>query len=246
MLYIQKKLSQKLKNLLSEACSSEDWKKISPNDGEGLRIAFDSLAPKSELRKSIKEEQHGLCAYCMCSLKDNFLLEHWAPLSKYKSEGLSYSNLMGCCHGGTNVQHDKRKKAGICCDATKGDKEMTFSPLKLEHIQQITYTREGYLLVPNNPIFMEEINHILCLNGKVDKNGVFVSDTYTQLVLCRRSIYNTCKKEFQTLAKKGKLSSVNLRKIIIALEGQEIYSEFLGVTLYYYKKKLKSLEAQGK
>lgn len=246
MVHIQKKQSQELSNLLRVAQKDSQW--VNATDKHGLRTAFDDLAPKEPLRTVLFREQKGLCAYCMRLLETDeptgrFRLEHRKPLSLCKAEGLDYQNLFAVCNGG---QTSPQKHGSVfCCDVAKADKEITFNPCDNRHIQQISYTKKGEI-VSGQAEFQKEIDYVLCLNGKLDKQGTRVSDTNTRLVEGRRDTYHACEKAFISLAKKKQLNSLTLEKMISKLEQQELSEQYVGVTLYFLKKKLRSLVAQNK
>lgn len=58
-----------------------------------------SLAMK-ELKRNLLKEQGHLCCYCMSGISaENMRVEHCKPQKKYDENELSYSNLLGACHG---------------------------------------------------------------------------------------------------------------------------------------------------
>ncbi|MFI3249546.1 MAG: hypothetical protein R3Y07_01120 [Eubacteriales bacterium] len=241
MLYIEKKCSSALSNQLKQAQKSDHWATISETDSKGLRSSFDLVAPKPTLRDSIFAEQHGLCAYCMRLLPKgkSFTLEHRKPLSRYKSTGLDYQNLFGVCDGGAESSH--KEKMTICCDASKGDQEISFDPCNKNHVDQLSYTKDGFIKAVDNPVFTHELTYVLCLNGKFTVDGTFKGDTYTHLVANRKAVYAVCKEKFENLSKKNKLSSATMQRIMRELLSKAVYDEYVGVMLYFYQKKYEQL-----
>lgn len=99
-----------------KAQANEDW-----------QPTFDKLRhpEKSEVRKSLVEEQGYLCAYCCCQIEDDnrtTVIEHFIPQSdaqQGKANALEYTNLFACCDG--RKEDDKSEKASYCCDENKKD-----------------------------------------------------------------------------------------------------------------------------
>ncbi|MQZ55922.1 TIGR02646 family protein [Acinetobacter junii] len=119
------------------------------------------------VQNRIKDDQLGICCYCEIdfyvsddsSIKD-FRVEHFYPKSKTplptgENAHLTWLNLLGCCHGGT--QHfyiaDERftTKKNRHCDANKGEKDWTniiFNPLHIpEGVKIFTFQTDGKIMV---------------------------------------------------------------------------------------------------
>ena len=78
------------------------------------------------------------------------------------------------------------------------------------------------------------------LNGVRDKDGNLIHDTSTELVKGRKDVYENRFKAFiKGLISKNKLNRKNLAKKILELENAEKYEEYVGVLLYFLKRKLK-------
>ena len=82
------------------------------------------------------------------------------------------------------------------------------------------------------------------LNG-IQKSDGSVRDTSTEILKGRRDAYDRAKIMMKTLDKKDKCSSAQVQKLIDALLAKEEYEEYLGVKLYYFKKKYASLLKRG-
>ena len=93
MIYIQKGPPHRdVSTKIAEIKRNPNWKQIPPTRpadpekakgyGDILRSYFDQL-PKKEIRATLLEEQHYLCAYCMRRISnvDDVIIEHWFPLS---------------------------------------------------------------------------------------------------------------------------------------------------------------------
>jgi uncharacterized protein (TIGR02646 family) len=93
----------------------------------------------NKVATNIKFDQRGICAYCEIdflekSSKNNvsdFRVEHFHPKSPHTPPpnwGLSWTNLLGTCHGGSqkNVVDATRFSApNLCCDGPKKDFDWT-------------------------------------------------------------------------------------------------------------------------
>lgn len=224
---------------------SEEWKLISESDTHAIRKQFD-LLPKNSIRHTLWKEQRGLCAYCMKRIHDDtsMTIEHWLPLSKSKNEALQYSNMLGVCHGGRKTEKESYKI--LCCDASKEEKEIKFCPWNESHIKDIAYMTNGIMYtLSGNEEFEIDINEILCLNGLRDEKGNLV-DTSTEIVKGRRDAVRWCNDFYRALDRRGKCTSLMIKKKIDEIEQAEVMPEFAGVKLFYLKKKYCELVKRGK
>lgn len=184
MLLIQKRATPRsLNEQVIGIQKSEEWQRISDDDTDSIRSSFDSL-DKETIRVNLVAEQHCLCAYCMRRIwPDNrMVIEHFKPI-KNKQYALDYQNMLGCCDGGRSC--DKSDKKVLCCDASKGNKELTIDPRDKSFIDSIKYTRAGFITSTDSKAD-RELNDILFLNGIRDKKGNLRFDTATQLVAGRK------------------------------------------------------------
>lgn len=242
MLYI-KKMSPPVSvlNKVNEIKRSEEWKNIPEADTETIRKQFD-LLPKSEIRKSLLKEQHGLFAYCMCRISDDGLrttIEHWYPLSRKKAGALDYANMLGVCHGGRAAAQETKRV--VCCDARKGEQEITIDPRNEQHMNDIAYKKNGIIYTfSGNPELEADINDKLCLNGLIDKNGGRI-DTSTEIVKGRREASVWCDTFYRALNRKNKCTSTMVLKKIRELSTEETMEEYVGVKLFFLKKKYEEL-----
>ena len=250
MLYIEKKATPRVVNTkVAEIKSSPQWRGVDPQDTEALRALFDEL-PKDNIRTSLYEEQHGLCAYCMKRLNEDgshTKIEHWLPLSKNKENALNYRNFFLVCEGGEDVSVDSfAGKRILCCDASKGNREIQLDPQDREMMSHITYTEGGVIeFRPSakatrwNPESKEslnrELNEVLCLNGKLEKNNSR-TDTATQVIKGRRDAWSVGKDIIRRLKAKDAYSSAQIRKHIEALQSAQPREPFVGVTIFYLER----------
>ncbi len=127
---------------------------------------------KEALRKSLFDEQSGVCAYCGQRLDfDKTKIEHHCERSICNGENgtedkrLDYLNLLLVClgiGGENNDLHCDTHKATL--DQTKG-LPMQINPTIKNHIATISYSRTGRIR-SSNPLFDNELNKILNLNLK--------------------------------------------------------------------------------
>ena len=242
MIFIEKtQPSQEITDALNQA--KRDFRIQSP---EEAAVAFDSLTKriKDLIRDSLIEEQHGLCAYCMKRIEKSdpdkmaaTTIEHYKPKSKYFDLTLDYKNMLAVCSGGRGK--DKGKKC-LCCDASKGDREIKINPFSRNDMEKIRYRPDGTIFTkPLDEDFERDINETLKLNGERDNNGDMINDTSTELVKCRREAYKNLFLAFiKGLKSKSKLSRRNIEKRIHELEQEEPYRECVGIVIYFLRREL--------
>ena len=90
----------------------------------------------------------------------------------------------------------------------------------------------------------KDINEILLLNG-IRKADGSVRDTLTEILKGRRDAYDRARQMMENLNKKGKCTSISVKKIIDNLQNQKESEEFVGVKLYYFYKKYNALVRRG-
>lgn len=116
------------------------------------------------LKEALLKEQGYLCAYCMDRIEERTMkVEHLACRSQHPDKQLDYSNLLACCQGGegTNERH---------YDTSKGNKEISFSPLREECITSLSYSNQG-VVSSDHPVWEKEINEVLNLNTPILKDN---------------------------------------------------------------------------
>jgi uncharacterized protein (TIGR02646 family) len=132
--------------------------------------SYDNYPAKDELRRALVREQRGLCCYCMGRIGADataMKVEHWKSQSRFRSEQLSYRNLLGACVGGhgqpPNLQH---------CDTCKGDRDIQWNPAEPTHYieNRVNYEPDG-VISSDDPVFDEQINNVLNLNLPRIKNS---------------------------------------------------------------------------
>ena len=129
---------------------------------------------KEELLKKLLEEQEHICAYCMRRIPERRILpigvvpitiEHWFPRNPDSKEdigqGLNYRNMFAVCSGNRGCGN----KAGLTCDAHRGNEPIKVNPCDADTLRGITYTSSGKI-VSSDPEIDEDINEKLNLNSE--------------------------------------------------------------------------------
>lgn len=123
-------------------------------------------------------------------------------------------------------------------------------------MEAIAYQRNGEIFVRNNlgldnqlvADMQKDIDDVLGLNGKRDSKGRIVSDTSSKLIANRRGIYDSVSNQFQRWDKENCLTVEFLQDQIDKLEKQLARDNealpFIGVRLYFYKRKQEKLKRQ--
>lgn len=220
--------------------------KLSETD-EDAREIFDSNTDlKKLLRRSLFDEQHGFCAYCMSKLilptegsLPRVTIEHYRALSKSRSTVFDYDNLLLVCDGGQYVDSTKVKRGVVCCDKSRGDAELFIDPKNPDHIGHLHYTDQG-IIYYENPQDDEEdkikqnINIHLQLNGRWDRiNNVSKGDTKTELKKKRIAAFRKAHNELDRLRSEGKCSIREIQRLIKTESKNP--QEFSGVYLDVYQ-----------
>lgn len=245
MIYIKKGPPHRdVSTKIAEIKRNPNWKQIPPTRpadpekakgyGDILRSYFDQL-PKKEIRATLLEEQHYLCAYCMRRISnvDDVIIEHWFPLSEARDTAIDYRNLLGSCNGIYSESHHPCS----CCDKKKSGIEIKINPQNQSMMDCIKYETDGTLYFDAPDGFDKDIKeHIdrdiditLCLNGEE-----------SELTLQRERVLRSCKGKLKELFLKGKCNVANVEKLIEELEAKQQYPAYAGVMLFYYKRWLKN------
>lgn len=269
MLYIHKsRTPQLVKQRRQEILDTPDNgynEIVLPEDVKKLRVLFDQM-PKSEIREALCLEQHGLCAYCMRRIvpvkisqnDQETRIEHYKPLSKCKELALDYQNFLGVCHGGNKDNREDGERMITCCDAHRGDEDLTINPWDQRQMGAIAYKRTGYMFVKTNvgldkkvvEAMQEDINVKLQLNGELNADGDIECDTTSRLIANRKKIHDSVSNQLERWDKKNRLTSQYLKeqldKLYEQLKDGNIAEPFLGTRIYFLNKKYKSLLKEGK
>ena len=183
---------------------------------------YEDFPAKDDIRESLIQEQHGVCAYCMDRItKDKMRIEHFKCQTKYPEEALDYNNMLGCCTG-----HEGDDKQLTHCDVHKQDSELKYNPANSSDSQKmrIHYLSDGQIYSDDEE-FNKQMISVLNLNNK-----------YT--VINRKRIIQNL---FSSLnKKKGTRSKAQIKlyikKYTTVVDGG--YCPYYGVALYFLYKKI--------
>lgn len=200
-----------------------------------------------ELVESLLKEQGYICAYCMRRIpqKDKIYkkdgnsyilttedhrVEHIKSRELHDDLKLDYKNMVICCPGHIGMEDH--------CDRSKGDKDISFTPLDQHFIDTIKYNSDGTIL-STNETYDNEINNILKLNTQLLKAGR--KDTLNVIIT---QINKVCKKggnwDKKTLEHYvTKYSEKHSEKDKDGIK--EKYYSYCGIVIWYLKKKLRTL-----
>ena len=246
MLYIQKEnCPADLQADIDRLTGGSRWASFAevPSTGEAHAIRknyFDKLN-KSRVREALIAEQHGLCAYCMCRIKNSgnsTTIEHFVPLSRSKAGAMNYQNWLAVCKGGQNIKKPEGEKRIICCDAKKSNTIATLTPLDRDHMAHIAYYDDGtiYFSAVSHPDYLrfcQDLNSTYGLNGKMDpKTNRSQKDTTSGIVKQRKDTYNALFDELMRLESAGDLTAELLTRYRRSLLSDPEWEPFLGVKLY--------------
>lgn len=185
------------------------------------------------VQNTIKEDQLGICCYCEIdfyvsddSSKKDFRVEHFYPKSKTPlptggNAHLTWENLLGCCHGGT--QHfyidDERftSKKNRHCDANKGEKDWTsiiFNPLHIpEGVKLFSFETDGKIVISDQcPEDIKVLAH-----QSIDKLNL---NEKTYLLKARGKVRAEIATQFNLLMQSGKTVEEALDFLKEALLGE--------------------------
>lgn len=157
MIYIEKK---------SEPSSLKIQRETPGADFNGL--------DKTDLRKSLLEEQGYICAYCMKRIrKDKSVkIEHYH--ARNTENQMDYQNLLAVCTGNQTLKDDNGEvqEERFTCDSCKKNKELKINPRSKADMDTITYNNAGIMLSSNEK-FQNDIDYTLNLN---DRNGHLIGN----------------------------------------------------------------------
>lgn len=247
MLYIQKmKPTVAVKKEITKARAQIATAGINEqNVREVYRSAFDEM-DKTQIRKQLLKEQHYLCGYCMRRIDDSgrTTIEHLKPLSKDIENAFAYSNYMAVCDGGRG----KGSKKNLCCDAAKGNTTLYIDPYNKEMMGKIKYERNGRIYVDEqneeDKRMNQDINYVLKLNGSIDDEGKWLYDSDSELVKNRKDEYRKYKLLIEGLKNRKLLTYGRIQSEINKLLDKVEYDEYLGVKLFFLKRKMGVLKGK--
>lgn len=187
---------------------------------------------KNAIRESLLIEQGFLCAYCMQRINvDNTTIEHYIPqnprnLSIDESLSIAYSNMLAVCCGNTEIGKHKNENE-LICDKHRGNKPLTVNPLDMHSVEKIRYRSDGTIYSDDADI-QKDLHETLNLNCEA---VLLKQNRKSVLDAVKRNIFN---KNKNTLSKR-QLENM-LTKIQQKRDGK--YNPFIGIAIWYLKKKL--------
>lgn len=202
-----------MKHILKSECPEGLAKYLKDNpDGTWDNFSDEAREAYKIVQDIIKDDQLGICCYCETDfdiseqsyIKD-FRVEHFYPKSKTlirdtkKNAHLTWSNLLGCCHGGSknHIDDDRYTSPNLHCDAIKNEHDWTqviLNPLTIaEDARIFTFDKDGSIKVSDqcpdeikvlaqqsiDKLNLNEETYLLKARGKVRAELV---NQYTYLV----------------------------------------------------------------
>lgn len=209
---------------IDKGCEPAAWRKYRLTPGATYQ-AIPALVG------SLLDEQGYVCAYCECRItaaRDAHRVEHVKCRKRYPELQLDYQNMVACCSGNMRgLSH---------CDRSKGDRDISFTPIDTRVADSIFYENSG-TIKSRNSLWDDEFNHVLNLNLSIIKSnrrktlmGV-IAELNRRKVLWRKG-------DIERMIEKWE--SRHPRSI----NGQRWseYYPYRGIVIYYLKKKLHQME----
>ena len=183
-----------------------------------INASFDNQPSKvkEDLRKSLLEEQGYICAYCMKRIEESadIKIEHYE--ARNSTNELSYKNLLAVCKGNEGSSKERQT-----CDTKKGNRVLHINPQKVGDISTIFFTRNGEVK-STNLLFQKDLDEVLNLNDK-----------FGNLISARKSALKALQKKITPMNKN------QIEKLYNKLKSAERKIEYVGILLWYLKKKIK-------
>jgi uncharacterized protein (TIGR02646 family) len=186
---------------------------------------YDNYSDKDDLRKSLVNEQKGICCYCMQRIRPNseqMKIEHWQSQEIYPQRQLDYNNLLGACQGGEGQKRNRQH-----CDTRKANLNLTFCPAKPSHNVESKIHFLGDGTVESDDLqFNKDINEVLNLNeSALVRNRKGLLEAFREGLIQRQP------------------SDADLRKELSKWNGDDggDLDPFCQVIVYYLRKKIKKM-----
>lgn len=255
MLYIEKQpCPPHIQDKIDRITSEKEFRKLPEvNAGKStnktLRKYFNRL-DKEQVRDALLQEQGYLCAYCMAEIKNDgntTTIEHFLPLSMYKSRALDYSNYMAVCNGGRKAVSGNGRKKVQCCDASKSNTITELTPHKKEMVDRLYYDNHGRIRTKHESEeiknrIQKEIDNVFVLNGKLIDGKHY--DTSTGIVKKRKDRYINMEMMLNSEKSSKTLTVEKIDRMIEKLEHPDTNhkKQFSGVDLFLLRKYRKMAE----
>lgn len=182
---------------------------------------YDNVPEKKEMRTLLIKEQGYLCAYCMRRIEpEKSTIEHYIPRSKEPKKSLNYHNLLAVCCG--NLGCDQT------CDKNRGNTDIFINPTIPNHINMISYNKATGEILSSDYNYKLDLNITLNLNHKLfQKNRKAALQAFLNTLIKKHPTSNW-KKE-------------GLRKILNTYETAEKKDEYIGIVIWYLRKRVGNL-----
>lgn len=214
---------------------------------QGVVYNYDNLRiDKSKLIEALLAEQGYICAYCMRALRkpDKAHVEHIDPrhglTGANDTASVDYRNMLAVCDGDA----DAGAKHQIC-DKSKGNQEITISPLDERLMIHIGYRRSakqrGILLVTyssENADFDERARHDLDEVLNLNDSQTFVPKGRWEVMDSTNSYLSKILGSLKSREARRRA----LKKAIEAIRHQAEKPQYAGVVLWCFEKALKKYD----
>ena len=126
-----------------------------------------------------------------------------------------------------------------CCDAKKHDASIKVDPRNERMMENIIYYSDGridfsesYATAKIRNTLRGDLWYHLGLNGSVKNDGAMLADTTTELVKKRKDAYEAAEDMLMVLDEDNELSPERVEEIIADMQAQDIWDEYIGVTMF--------------
>lgn len=174
-----------------EPASLEEYRAKRSREFEAL---YEDFGGKDDLRRSLVNEQRGICCYCMQRIRApepgdpiEMKIEHFRCQSEYPELQLDYSNMLGACMGG----HGEPKHLEHC-DTSKKEKKLSRNPANpADRIEQYIRFLPNGKIESSDPDLDRELNDVLNLNRELlRENRKAVLDAMRVFLVSRTRSFN--------------------------------------------------------
>ena len=136
---------------------------------------------KRELRTSLLQEQGYVCGYCGGGINEhNAVIEHIQCQARHPQLQLEYSNMICSCKGGQDRRSNNRQYP-LHCDASKGSRDISISPLNEDCNENFIYDDEGNIHPINLPDAETTIQILNLNNAKLKSRRNAAIDAFRYL-----------------------------------------------------------------
>lgn len=201
---------------------------------------YNGYGEKDELRKSLVNEQRGICCYCMGSIypvHDKMKIEHFLSYSGHPKLRLVYTNLFGACLGNMKANVDEH------CDTLKKSKLFNFHMCTSPSIHnEIKYKPNGEIYSDNQQLY-DEIGkpYYKDESGKLNKPHGILNLNMPELIRARKSTLDGFIKA-NLSGKLGPLNQTKLKRFRDKWAGEshnDPLEPYCMIVVYYLDKKIK-------